>query len=321
MNEAFREELVEIRGAFSLEGTLTLPIGAQEVRPAVLIIPGSGKGNRDGNLPRMRMNLYKDIADSIAKLGFITLRYDKRGTNRSKGNFLETGFWDLVDDSESAVRYLQSRPEVDKDRIIVLGHSEGGLIAPALHARQSLAGLILLASPAEAGQSLLFRQTQQMFQEINKMPGFKGKLLRFMLKIQRAERQNQKIIQKAVQSEKTIIRIYGVIPLNAKYMREQYTYDVTEELARVTCPTLAITGSNDVQVVPDHVKVIADTVRGESEWHIIPQMNHILHKYEKEHSMLNLLKEYKKLLNDPIDQDLLNLLSAWLQRHFRTKSN
>jgi hypothetical protein len=90
------------------------------------------------------------------------------------------------------------------------------------------------------------------------------------------------------------------------------------ELPNVTCLTLAITGSNDIQVLPEHAKIIAETVKGESEWYIIPDMNHILRKYEKEHTMLNLIKDYKKIKNKPRDPNLIDLLSAWLKKNYIT---
>ncbi|GGG26018.1 alpha/beta hydrolase [Paenibacillus abyssi] len=316
MNHPFQEEIVNINGAFTLEGTLTIPAAARKKYPAVLIISGTGKSNRDGNGSKLDMNLYKDLAEMITKLGFITLRYDKRGTHKSKGVYIETGFWDLVDDAESAVRFLASRPEVDNEKIIILGHSEGCMIAAAVNARAPQAGLVLLAGVAEPSKIAFPRQVQQALKEIDEMPGYKGKLIRFITKLQNPEKKNREFFAKVLASTRPSIRIYGLIPFNAKWYREQYAYNVMDELSKVTCPTLAITGSNDIQVIPDHARLAAETVKGESEWHVIPHMNHILRKYEKPHTMLNLLKEYKKLINKPIDPDLYPLLSKWLQKHY-----
>jgi alpha/beta superfamily hydrolase len=243
---------VRIEGKFPIEGTLTIPMPQDRKYPAVLIIPGTGKSDRDGNGFKINLNLYKDLAETITKLGFITLRYDKSGTHKSKGRFVETGFWDLVDDAESAVRFLQSRPEVDHERIIILGHSEGSMIAPAVNTRTPAAGLVLLSGVAESAKIAFPRQFQQALKEIREMPGVKGTLLRLLVKLQNAEKRYWKFVTKILESKTPSIKIYGILPFNAKWFREQFAYDVMNELPKVNCPTLAITGSNDIQVVPEH---------------------------------------------------------------------
>jgi alpha/beta superfamily hydrolase len=219
MSNEFEDEIVIINGRFPLEGTLTVPTLSEKKYPAVLIVPGTGKSNRDGNGVKINLNLYKDLADIITKLDFVTLRYDKRGTHKSKGVFVETGFWDLVDDAESAVQFLKTRPEVDSERIIILGHSEGCMIAPAVNSRLPQAGLILLSGVAESAKIAFPRQMQQALKEIDEMSGFKGKFLRFMIKIQKAEKKQRNFIKKVLESKTPSIKIYGIIPFNAKWFR------------------------------------------------------------------------------------------------------
>jgi alpha-beta hydrolase superfamily lysophospholipase len=86
---------------------------------------------------------------------------------------------DLVDDACYMIRFLKSRPEVNPERVIILGHSEGSLIAPAVNNREQVAGLVLLAGAADPGHELTPRQSRKLFKEIAELPGFKGKLLRF----------------------------------------------------------------------------------------------------------------------------------------------
>lgn len=100
--------------------------------------------------------------------------------------------------------------------------------------------------------------------------------------------------------------------INAKWMREHFAYDVRGALKEVQCPTLVITGSKDLQVVPAQAESIANTIKGPAEYHIIADMNHILRKDFGKPSMLNLIKNYKKLLKEPIDPELIQVLSRWL---------
>src|SRR5690606_33218576 len=116
---------VTIPATYNLAGTLTLPNVRDKKLPAVLMIAGSGKGDRDGNIKKLKMNLYKDLADFLTEKGFITLRYDKRGTYGSEGNFLEAGLTDLIDDAVDCVNFLKNNPAVAANRVIILGHSEG----------------------------------------------------------------------------------------------------------------------------------------------------------------------------------------------------
>ncbi|MED3551706.1 alpha/beta hydrolase family protein [Cytobacillus praedii] len=303
---------VVIQATYSLSGTLTIPIDSNPAFPAILIISGSGKGDRDGNLKKMKMNIYKDLADFLTLKGFVTLRYDKRGTSKSGGNFLETGLTDLIDDAVECIKFLRSHPKVDNNKIIILGHSEGALIAPAVFKKISVSGLILLAGAAEPSKELLPRQNELAYAELNRKTGIKGWLIRTFKITEKARKQNSKIINKIIHSDKEVMRLKGV-KLNAKWLREIYAYNVCEYLAEVSCPVLAITGEKDIQVPPEHAKLVAEMVKGEAEWHTIPDMNHIFRKYEGQHTMLGLLKEYKTQINQPIDKELLDRLSTWLQ--------
>lgn len=312
MNEIIHNETVTIRGNYDLAGTLTTSVQEAGKRPAILIIPGTGTGDRDGNIKQLRMNIYKELAESLSRLGFITLRYDKRGTHASGGSYVEAGLWDLVDDAEACVKYLESRADVDPERVLVLGHSEGAIIAPALNARHQLAGMILLAGMAEPGKEGFPKQSQRAIQELESMKGFKGSLLRLFRIPQMARRQTEKTFAKILGSKGDTIRIQGK-KINAKWFREHYAYNVLDDLEKTLCPVLAITGSKDIQVEPEHARIIADTVQGPSEWHMIPNMTHILKKTSEELSMLTLLKSYKKMAGDPFDHDMMELIARWLE--------
>ncbi|GFZ85031.1 alpha/beta hydrolase [Compostibacillus humi] len=304
---------VEIKSAYTLRGTLTIPEEERNVHPAVLIIPGSGKSDRDGNMEKMNMNLYKDLAEYFDRKGFVTLRYDKRGTHQSEGDYYAAGVYDLIDDAAECVRYLQSHPKVDKEKILIAGHSEGALIAPAVHKKTPVSGLILLAGAAEPSKDLLSIQSEMAFQEIEKMKGWKGALFRLLKVAEKGRKQNAATIQKIVESDQDVMRIRGA-KINAKWIREQFKYNVCDYLEEVTCPVLAITGDKDIQVPPEHAKKIADLVQGPAVWHIIPDMNHIFRKMSGNHTMLGLLKEYKRQVEEPIDKRLFEHMDEWLEK-------
>lgn len=189
--------------------------------PAVLILSGSGPLNRDGNdaKGKLQLNLYKQLASFITSLGFITLRYDKRGIGESEGDYFSTGMWDLVHDAKSAVQFLKDHPLVDDQRIIVLGHSEGTTLAVALNTIEQIHGLILLAGAGERLQEALLRQRKLAYQALNNLKGLKGKLMRMLNIEQKNEKKVESLFNKILQTDKDVIKVQFQ-KINAKWFRE-----------------------------------------------------------------------------------------------------
>lgn len=145
-----------------LRGALTLPVGKGPF-PAVVLIGGSGPNDLDevvgGSKP------FRDIADGLAKLGIASLRYDKRQVDyglRMAANAKLTVDDEETDDALAAVRLLAKQKRIDPHRVFVLGHSEGGMLAPRIGKRDpALAGLIMLAAPARPLLAVMQEQTRE----------------------------------------------------------------------------------------------------------------------------------------------------------------
>lgn len=309
------ENQILIESTYALKGTITIPEGRKETFPAILIISGTGQGDRDGNVKGIEINLYKMLSDFITSLGFITLRYDKRGTHESGGNYFETGVFDLIEDASAAVCYLKDHPRVDSDQIIILGHSEGALLAPAVHQKEAVAGLILLAGFFGPSSEMLTMQNELLREEIRNTKGFKGLFFKLLKVADKIEKQQASLTQKIMESTEPVLKYKGT-KINAKWFREQQSYNVGDYLREVTVPVIAITGDKDVQVPPEDVNKVGEMVSGKVEYHIVPNMNHLLRKYETNHTMLGLMKEYKTLVGQPTHPDLEELLRKWLERNF-----
>ena len=143
-----------------LAGTFTIPQG-QGPFPAVVLVHGSGSIDRDGSVFGHKPLLV--LADHLRRQGIAVLRYDKRGVGKSSGKLKEATTRDLAADAEAAVRFLRSRAEVDGQRIGVIGHSEGGLVAPLLASRDpGIAFVVMLAGPGVRGDRLLVEQHAQL---------------------------------------------------------------------------------------------------------------------------------------------------------------
>lgn len=313
--EPFGEEAVTFEGpAGKLAGTLAVP-SASSSRGSVVILPGSGRADRDGNNKRLAMGIYRDLAHALSGQGFVTLRYDKRGIGQSQGDSFATGFWDLVDDAKAAVEFLRERSSENPSPIILLGHSEGCIIAPAVNARLPVQGIIMLAGACESLSVTLPRQQERAVEDLRKMAGVLGVLIRVLNVAERQSRRSRAVMARIMASDRPWIRISG-FKMNAKWIREHAAYDVARDLPSVRCPTLAISGTKDIQVLPEHARLIAETVAGPAEWHIIPDMTHLLRRTNTLVSMVTLMKLYKLQCKESVDAELLSILSAWLDAQF-----
>jgi Trk K+ transport system NAD-binding subunit len=160
-----QEVRVTTRGGHVLAGTLTRPLGPGRA-PAVVTITGSGAQERDeAVIPGYR--LFREVADTLARRGIATLRLDDRGTGASTGDFSAATSEDFADDVRAAVDWLRDRDDIDPSRIALVGHSEGGMIAPMVSAADSLPiPIVLLAGTALTGREIIEYQ-QRSFIEGN----------------------------------------------------------------------------------------------------------------------------------------------------------
>ena len=140
----------------TLAGTLTIPRGAGPF-PAVVLITGSGAQDRDESMMGHRPFLV--LADYLTRHGVAVLRSDDRGVGQSGGNFAAANTLDFATDAEAAVAYLRTRREVDQKKVGLVGHSEGGIIAPLVAGRDpAVAFIVLMAGSGVPGDEIIAEQ-------------------------------------------------------------------------------------------------------------------------------------------------------------------
>jgi len=156
------EAHVPTAGGYELVGTLTLPKAARGPVPCVVTITGSGLEDRDEALPMVPgYRPFRQLADALGRRGVATLRLDDRGFGDSGGDPSRASSADFADDVRAALAWLRARPDVDGRRLGLLGHSEGGLIAPLVASTDSLLrALVLISAPARTGRRVLEAQNR-----------------------------------------------------------------------------------------------------------------------------------------------------------------
>lgn len=293
----------------ALAGTVCQPGDARAAArpcPAVLLLTGSGPMDRDGSHPRLRLDVSRQLAHALADHGIASLRYDKRGVGASPGDWRAVGLFDLVADARAAREVLASEPGVDPSRVVVLGHSEGALLAGAVAAGDpTLAGVVLLAGAARPGEDVLLWQAEQLRETLPAVPRLVLRLLRTDL-VEKVKRNHRKI--KATTTD--VARIDGA-RINARWFREYMAYDPVEDLRRITAPVLAITGEKDLQVPSADLDVVRRTVPAEVTVSRVPDLSHTLRRQPGTPS----LQLYRKEACRPVDPEVVDMVSDWVVRH------
>ena len=306
-----KEKAVTIQGEYTIGATITYRDETKK-SPAVVIIMGTGKLDRDGNGLGFHSDLYKDLAQMFAECGFAAIRYDKRGTHESGGSFGQAGLSDLTNDAISVVRYMKALPYIDENRVIICGHSEGAMIATLLSEKEETAGLILLGGAGMCLKDALNYQNTLIADEVSNAKGITGAILRKSFSLNQQLAMIEDMFRKSKETQKEKVFVKGA-PMPAKWLREHGTYtsdSFAEILKKYSKPVLAITGQADFQ---------ADFHRLESlqgEKHIsccAPKgLTHILRSYDGKISVLNAKKIYKALMKKPMDAEMLDIIKDWL---------
>ncbi len=267
----YREEEVTFTspdGTFA--GTLTIPPGSGS-HPAVLLITGSGPQNRDEEL--FGFKPFRLIADHLTRNGIVVLRCDDRGVGGTTAKRDGVTTADFADDALAGVAFLKTRPEVDAKRIGLLGHSEGGVVAPMAAARSTdVSFIVLMSGMGVSGERILLDQAEligraagvseadvvaeaalqkRIFQAARSGSGWDevtaaarvlaiGKLQALPVEQRRAIGDLGAYADRAIAGQLAMAR--------TPWFTFFIDYDPAADLAKVRCPVLALFGEKDLQV-------------------------------------------------------------------------
>ena len=313
-----------------LGATLTIPNGEGPF-PAVVLIAGSGPNDRNETI--FDHKPFFVISDHLTQLGFAVLRYDKRGIGASTGSYRTATVQDFVEDAKMAAAYLRQLEEIDPDRIGLLGHSEGGIVAPMLAAGNSdIDFVVLMAAPGTTGMEVVMDQNEISLRH----QGVEPETIEELQKLNR-ETFGMLVEWKGTEEDRTALRdqlsrFWNKLPLLTRmkvekdaFLRSQFNamtmpgylsflrIDPSLYLEKVTCPLLALNGDKDTQV-PAEKNIVAITAalkKGGNNnvvTRIYPGLNHLFQE-----SVTGMSDEYAKS-EQTVAPVILNDIGEWLKK-------
>lgn len=314
----------------TLAGTLTLP-KENGLFPVVILISGSGPQNRDEELLGHKPFLV--LSDFLTRNGIAVLRYDDRGTAQSEGDFKAATSADFATDVESAIEYLKTRKEIDKKQIGLIGHSEGGIIAPMVaNKSKDVAFIVLLAGTGLPGDQILLSQQRL----IGKASGVRDELLQENELINKKAFDVVKKSNSLEQLEDDLTNLLNkflvdnpitdipqgmssddfvklqITQVVNPWMQYFIKYDPSLALEKVKCPVLALGGEKDLQVPSkENLEAIKNALtKGENKNVTIKELANLNHLFQE--SNTGSPNEYATI-EQTFSPIALNEILRWIQ--------
>lgn len=291
-------EQVRIPGPVgALAGTLTKPRGVSGRLPVVVTISGSGQQDRDEYIPYAGgIRLFREVADTLGRRGIAVLRLDDRGIGGSEGGATLAGSTseDFANDVRAAIAWLRGRADVDPERIALLGHSEGGAIAPMIAATDPrLRALVVMAGPGEPAIEISMAQNRYLVERDTTL----------------SAAQRDSILRAARAS---LDPAKQTIP----WLRYWMAWDPAPVARLVRAPTLILQGETDRQVPADQAEKLAALIRAggnrDVTARVFPATNHLFVDDPDGD-----FAKYDRLRSNQIRRDVLGALADWLVARMR----
>lgn len=337
-SQTFREEEISFtQGDAVLAGTLSFPSAEAKKYKAIVLISGSGPQNRDSEIVGMKP--FKLLADFFNAQGYAVLRYDDRGVGKSTGSKVsEVTSQVLAEDAAQAFRYLKSRSDIHSTKIGLLGHSEGGILAPMVCTKEpGVAFVILMAGYGVKGIDLSNAQQAAILKASGMTEEFiaaSNAMNREVMKLMASETVTDVQLTDFVKAETLKLlpllpeamraaipdqEGYATMTANQALAQSKNTwikfymnYDPQPALTKITCPALLLFGELDAQVLPGQNKdLMAQAITGNGnkkvQATVISKANHLFQLATSGSPM-----EYS-MLKKEFSPELLDTLNNWLQ--------
>ena len=302
----YSEKIVVGAGTeYPLNGLMTLPPDLSKPVPAVVMVHGSGASNMDEKV--LKLTPFKDLAEGLARCGVASLRYDKRTfvhARRMIRNKHLTVKEETIEDALLAVQMLKRDPRIDHDRVYILGHSMGAMLAPRIDAEGAdVKGLIMMAGTPYRLEEIVLRQLRQAGHGSSILKKIIGLEYRFYKKRFRG-------LYQMSDEEAKKKKFAGNLSLY--YFKEMGQKTAADYLLASNKPVLILQGGKDFQVLAKRdyrkfKKLLAG--RENTQYKLYPELNHIFVKgiYN---DILKASKEYS--VEQHIGEDVIGDIAAFI---------
>ncbi len=294
-------------GELTLAGTVTIPQDGEQKHPAVIIISGSGAQDRNGKTPELKFSVqYKTLAQKLSDSGILVLRYDERGVGKSEGDFTTASLTDLISDVKAGISYLKTRPDVDTTRICLIGHSEGGIIAPKIALEDTtIKAIVLMAGTAKSLDQVILEQQEYVLNKQNVTEEMREQTL--------DEQKNFFAwVRGETEWDEEKVSQLGKMAGKKQWFLEHFEHDPLETIKKVKCKVLILQGAKDRQVFEEHAHMLNSALdESGNENHtlnIFPDLDHLFCRTEGEGDYAEYATER------PLNQEFLNFLTDWLKK-------
>ena len=257
---------------YPLNGLMTMPSDLSKPVPAVVMVHGSGASNMDEKV--LKLTPFKDLAEGLARHGVASLRYDKRTfvhARRMIRNKCLTVKEETIDDAVLAVQMLKKDRRIDHDRIYILGHSMGAMLAPRIDAEGAdVRGLIMMAGTPYRLEEIVLRQLRQAGRGSSILKKIIGLEYRFYKKKFRG-------LYRMSDEEAKRKKFAGNLSLY--YFKEMGQKTAADYLLASGKPVLILQGGKDFQVLAKQdyrmfKKLLAS--RENTRYKLYPELNHVV---------------------------------------------
>ncbi len=315
----------------TLSGTLTMPTKKGKYAAAILI---SGSGGQDRDESLLEHKPFLVLADHLTRAGFAVLRYDDRGIAKSTGDHITADSRDFARDTAAAVDFLKQQAEIDPTKIGLIGHSEGGLIAPIVAtSRDDVAFVVMLAGPGVTGREIILNQTalieaaegasdevravnhEFLMAALEQMSSTKtNDEIKTTLRSKFAELREE--LSEAHREEMSpAIFESSVTPMLSPWFRYFLSYDPRPALTKLRCPVFALNGELDLQVdpklnLPEIRKAFAASGNADVQVVELSGLNHLFQTAKSGSP-----SEYRTI-DETMSPVALKAISEWLSKRF-----
>jgi pimeloyl-ACP methyl ester carboxylesterase len=291
---------------FNLGVTMTRPRSGPARLPAVILVTSASVGDRDGFA--LGVPVLGQLAGALADAGFLTVRFDKRGSGQSGGRAESATISDFAEDVRAVFRWLERRKDVDRDRIAVVGYDEGGWIALAAAAREKdVAAVVTIAAPSAEGAVTTLERQQITLERSNLTP---------------EERARRIALQKQIHTAVLTGKGWEEVPpelrrqADTPWFQSVLSFDPAETLEDVRQPLLFVHGEVDKELPASHADRLGEIARRESDSKsvdvvLVRGMNHLMLP-----ATTGEVTEYASLRDATVSPDAATAIAGWLTKTF-----